>query len=207
MLMAITLESSWRATDDGAPRIRHVITCIPSDAMFKLPRFEKPKIAGIQTATVVGDTEIDVDEDGRVELQFHWDRRNTNAAGASRRVRVSQAWAGVGYGLVTLPRVGDEVVVAFLDGDPDEPLIVGRVHNHVRPSPLTRVRRAAGASTEASAVDAQNSLGGVGGPTISTVGRNVSMPPEVGSMMKRLATLAAAPMRSGTTVTPELRSS
>jgi type VI secretion system secreted protein VgrG len=80
--------------------------------------------------------EINVDASGRVEVEFRWDRRDRHTGGTSRRVRVAQGWAGAGYGLVMLPRVKDEVVVAYLDGDPDEPLIVGRVHNAVSTSPL-----------------------------------------------------------------------
>jgi type VI secretion system secreted protein VgrG len=99
---------------------------------------EKPRIHGTQRAFVRGaeGMPIDVDEEGRVEVEFRWDRRDARAAGALRRVRVAQGWAGASYGLGAVPRVGDEVLVTFLDGDPDEPLIVGRLHNAAAPGPL-----------------------------------------------------------------------
>jgi type VI secretion system secreted protein VgrG len=91
----------------------------------------------VQSAIVVGAAgqEIDVDKHGRVQVEFHWDRRALHV-GTTRRVRDSQGWAGASFGFVTLPRVGDEVIVAYLDGDPDEPVIVGRVHNAASISPL-----------------------------------------------------------------------
>ncbi len=116
----------------------HVLECIDLSTEFRPPRRAKPRIHGTQTAFVVGPPgqEIDVDVFGRVEVQFLWDRRDLNSAGASRRVRVAQGWAGPGFGSVMLPRVGHEVIVTFLDGDPDEPIIVGRVHNAAVRTPL-----------------------------------------------------------------------
>ena len=78
--------------------------------------------------------EIDASELGEVMVRFRWDKRNKQVD-TSRPVRVSQAWAGQDYGLVCLPRVGDEVIVDFLDGDPDEPIIIGRLHNGVNVRP------------------------------------------------------------------------
>ncbi len=105
---------------------------------FRPARRPKPRIHGTQTAFVVGAAgeEIDVDKYGRVEIEFRWDRRDRHAAGVSRRVRVAQGWAGAGFGFVMLPRVNEEVVVAYLDGNPDQPLIVGRVHNAQAATPL-----------------------------------------------------------------------
>ncbi len=80
--------------------------------------------------------EIYVDERGRVRVQFPWDRENHNDSRSSIWMRVSQGWAGGGYGLFTIPRVGQEVLVAFIDGDPDSPLVVGRVHNVLEPVPF-----------------------------------------------------------------------
>ena len=98
----------------------------------------KARIHGTQTAFVVGASgeEIDVDKYGRVEVEFRWDRRDKHSGGTSRRVRVAQGWAGAGFGFVMLPRVNEEVIVAYLDGDPDEPMIVGRVHNAFVTTPL-----------------------------------------------------------------------
>jgi len=92
---------------------------------------EKPRIRGLQSAIVVGPPgeEIYTDEFGRVRVQFHWDREGQFDDSSSIWMRVSQAWAGPGYGVMMIPRVGHEVLVGFLDGDPDDPIIVGRVYN------------------------------------------------------------------------------
>jgi type VI secretion system secreted protein VgrG len=113
------------------------LTCIDLRELYIPRQRPKPRIHGAQSAIVVGapGQEIDVDKLGRVQVEFHWDRRGLHV-GTTRRVRVSQAWAGAGFGFVMLPRVGDEVIVTYLDGDPDEPIIVGRVHNAASISPL-----------------------------------------------------------------------
>lgn len=123
---------------DSTMKTQSRFTVIPRKAPFRPERVTKPRIWGTQTAYVVGDSgeEIDVDEQARVKVAFHWDRRGIRQGAPTRRIRVSQGWAGPGYGLMNLPRVGDEVVVSFLDGDPDEPIIVGRVHNMKSPPPL-----------------------------------------------------------------------
>ncbi len=91
----------------------------------------RPTIDGVQSAIVVGPPgeEIYTDEFGRVRVQFHWDRDGKYDDNSSCWMRVSQDWAGAGFGSVLIPRVGQEVLVAFLDGNPDEPMVVGRVYN------------------------------------------------------------------------------
>jgi type VI secretion system secreted protein VgrG len=98
------------------------------------PRTPRPTIAGTQTAVVVGKTgeEIWTDSYGRVKVQFHWDRAGRSDENSSCWVRVAQGWAGKGWGSVVLPRIGQEVVVTFLDGDPDRPLVTGCVYNAVQ---------------------------------------------------------------------------
>jgi type VI secretion system secreted protein VgrG len=99
-----------------------------SDRPFRAPLITpKPIIHGPQTARVVGQQgeEIDVDEHGRITVQFHWDRDKK----PSRRVRVAQVWSGKTWGSQHIPRIGQEVVVAFIEGDPDRPLVVGTVYN------------------------------------------------------------------------------
>jgi len=101
---------------------------------YRTPRVTpRPVIPGPQTAVVVGASgnEIETDKHGRIKVQFHWDRLGKNDQNSSCWVRVAQPWAGKGYGFFSLPRVGDEVVVHFLDGDPDRPLIIGAVYNNV----------------------------------------------------------------------------
>ncbi len=92
------------------------------------------RIYGAQTATVVGAGEIDCDEYGRILVHFHWDREGAN----SMRCRVAQIWSGPGWGGMAIPRVGMEVVVEFLEGDPDKPLVTGCVYNarNMPPYPL-----------------------------------------------------------------------
>lgn len=114
------------------------LECIPASVCFRpARRTPRPRIVGAQTAVVVGPPgeEIHCDPHGRVKVQFHWDRRGRRTDASSCWLRVSQPWSGVGHGGMFLPRVGQEVVVQFLDGDPDRPLINGRVYNGENPPP------------------------------------------------------------------------
>jgi type VI secretion system secreted protein VgrG len=112
----------------------------PATAAFRPRRSAvKPRIHGTQTAVVVGKSgeEIWTDQYGRIKVQFHWDLLGTNDENSSCWIRVAQGWAGKNWGATWLPRIGQEVVVAFLDGDPDRPLIVGSVYNSQQPVPYT----------------------------------------------------------------------
>ncbi|WP_437816053.1 type VI secretion system Vgr family protein [Sorangium sp. So ce1078] len=114
---------------------------IPADVQFRPPLVtQKPSIKGIQTAIVTGPAgeEIYTDEHGRIKVQFHWDRQGKRDERSSCWIRVSQAWAGGAWGAVVLPRIGHEVVVDFIEGDPDRPLVVGSVYHgaNVPPYPL-----------------------------------------------------------------------
>ncbi|WP_139823995.1 type VI secretion system Vgr family protein, partial [Lonsdalea britannica] len=97
----------------------------------------RPMVDGPQIATVVGPSgeEIYCDEYGRVKLQFPWDRYGASDDQSSCWVRVSQGWAGGQYGMVAIPRIGHEVVVSFLEGDPDQPLVTGRTFHATNPVP------------------------------------------------------------------------
>ncbi|WP_437758787.1 type VI secretion system Vgr family protein [Sorangium sp. So ce1389] len=125
---------------DGRPVRRNVLVCVPARDPWRPSRRPKPRIFGTQTAFVVGNKagvdEIDVDEHGRVKVEFRWDRRDLHEGNPTRFVRVSQGWAGLDYGMVMLPRVNEEVIIAYLDGDPDEPVVVGRLHNAWSVAPL-----------------------------------------------------------------------
>lgn len=94
-------------------------------------RTQKPRMQGPQTAVVVGPagSEIFCDEYSRVKVHFHWDRLGKKNENSSCMVRVSAAWAGAGWGFIQIPRIGHEVIVDFLEGDPDQPIITGRVYN------------------------------------------------------------------------------
>ncbi len=105
---------------------------IPADTVYRTPRrTPRPVIHGTQTALVVGPAgeEIYTDKFGRVKVQFYWDRVGKRNENSSCWVRVASPWAGKGYGNVTIPRINNEVVVHFLEGDPDRPLILGSVYN------------------------------------------------------------------------------
>jgi type VI secretion system secreted protein VgrG len=113
-------------------------SCIPADVPFRPARTAlRPVVHGSQTALVVGPAgeEIHVDEHGRVKVQFHWDREGKKDEKSSCWIRVSQAWAGTSWGAMFIPRIGQEVIVDFLEGDPDRPIITGRVYNGINRPP------------------------------------------------------------------------
>lgn len=108
-------------------------SCIDATQQFRAPRVTiKPSIMGLQSAIVVGSAgeEIYTDKWGRVKIQFHWDRYGTTDENSSCWVRVAQVWAGNSWGAIFTPRIGQEVLVSFVEGDPDRPIIVGRVYNN-----------------------------------------------------------------------------
>jgi type VI secretion system secreted protein VgrG len=110
----------------------NTFTCIPADVVFRPSRITPRSIVqGPQTAVVVGPKgeEIYTDKYGRVKVQFHWDREGKKDENSSCWVRVAQIWAGKRWGASFWPRIGQEVVVDFLEGDPDQPIIVGSVYN------------------------------------------------------------------------------
>ncbi|AHG92995.1 type VI secretion system Vgr family protein (plasmid) [Gemmatirosa kalamazoonensis] len=110
----------------------NTFTCVPAAVVHRPPRLTpRPFVHGCQTATVVGPAgeEIFTDKYGRVKVQFHWDRAGKNDANSSGWLRVSTSWAGQQWGAIHIPRIGQEVVVDFLEGDPDRPIIIGSVYN------------------------------------------------------------------------------
>lgn len=112
--------------------------CIPAVVAWRPARVHpRPRIPGVQTATVVGPggEEIFTDAHGRIKVQLHWDRGGSYDAGSSCFVRVVQPWAGNGWGSMFLPRVGMEVAVTFVDGDPDRPIVTGCLYNGSHPPP------------------------------------------------------------------------
>jgi len=143
---ALTSSSAIAAHGDV---LRATVVALHGEAPFFPPlRALKPVMSGVQTAIVVGGKppaapasngptaaappppqEVDIDEYGRIKVRFHWDRDPDQTGQNSCRVRVSQGWAGSNFGAEFHPRIGQEVIVDFVDGDPDQPIIVGRVHN------------------------------------------------------------------------------
>jgi type VI secretion system secreted protein VgrG len=127
---------SYRAADDAkGAEYTNKFTAVSSDIVFKPTiAMRKPTIYGPQTAVVVGESgeEINIDSQGRVKVRFFWDKLNdTSSTVDCTWVRVMQSWAGNGWGSYFWPRVKDEVVIQFLNGDPDNPMITGSVYNGV----------------------------------------------------------------------------
>jgi type VI secretion system secreted protein VgrG len=114
-------------------------TAIPAATRYRPPRATpRPSVRGTQTAKVVGSGgtgEIDVDADARVLLQFPWDRGFGKDGGSQHRVHVASIWAGTGWGAIQLPRIGQEVLVEYLEGDPARPIVTGRVYNSTHKPP------------------------------------------------------------------------
>jgi len=140
---AATVGGTYTTTAVGKDESTYTnsFTCIPHKVPFRPPQVTpKPVIQGVQTAVVVGKAgeEIWTDNYGRVKVQFHWDREGKFDENSSCWTRVSQNWAGKQWGAMFLPRIGQEVIVEFIEGDPDRPIITGRVYNaeQMPPYPL-----------------------------------------------------------------------
>jgi type VI secretion system secreted protein VgrG len=150
----------YRSWDSAPIDYRNTFVAVPAKTKFRPPRVTpRPIVHGTQTALVVGQAgeEIWVDEHGRVKVQFYWDREGTKNEKSSCWVRVASTWAGKQWGFVQIPRMGQEVVVAFLEGDPDRPIIVGSVYNAEQVPPYALP----GNKTQ-SGVKSRSTLGGSG---------------------------------------------
>ncbi|MDP9567410.1 UNVERIFIED_ORG: type VI secretion system secreted protein VgrG [Kosakonia oryzae] len=131
-------ENRYASGSDGETEHRTDFTVIPSSVVYRPAAVTAwPRTYGPQTAKVVGPQgeSIWTDKYGRVKVKFHWDRLAKGDDTSSCWVRVSSAWAGQGFGGVQIPRVGDEVVIDFINGDPDRPIITGRVYNEASMPP------------------------------------------------------------------------
>ena len=134
------LFSGFRTGGGGGYQYENTFTCIPAALPFRPARSTpRPIVQGTQTAVVVGpaDAEIFPDKYSRVKVQFHWDRQGKHDADSSCWIRVGTPWAGKHWGMIHIPRIGQEVVVAFEEGDPDRPIIVGSVYNADMMPPYT----------------------------------------------------------------------
>ncbi len=139
ILHTATVGESYRGEQAGVgENYSNRFASIPASVPFRPPRLTpRPVVQGPQTAVVVGKQgeEIWVDKFGRVKVQFHWDRASQANETSSCWIRVSQLWAGKNWGAMWIPRIGQEVIVDFLEGDPDQPIITGRVYNAVEMPP------------------------------------------------------------------------
>ena len=129
-----SISNNYETRQSQKSEYRNALVCIRKKIPWRPGRglnSTEPKIYGPQTAIVVGPKgeEIHTDEYGRVRVQFHWDREGGYNEKSSAWVRVASTWAGSNFGFVAIPRIGQEVIVQWLDGNPDRPLITGRVYN------------------------------------------------------------------------------
>jgi type VI secretion system secreted protein VgrG len=127
-----SLAADYRSGEGEKLVYQNRFTCIPLALPYRPARVTpKPAVRGTQTAVVVGSPgeEIFTDKYGRVKVQFHWDREGKSNADSSCWVRVGTLWAGKQWGSIYIPRIGQEVIVDFLEGDPDNPIIIGSVYN------------------------------------------------------------------------------
>src|SRR5690606_30941563 len=117
----------------GGQTVRYIneFECIDDDVPWRCSPSPRPRAIGMQTGVVAGPEgeEVHTDEHGRIKVLFHWDRLSPFDDTASCWIRVAQRWAGAGWGSVMIPRIGMEVIVEFVDGDPDRPVVTGCVYN------------------------------------------------------------------------------
>lgn len=136
----LVVSAEYRLFDPGyrshidveSENFKVILGVAPTALPYRPPRITpRPIMRGPQTATVVGPSgeEIFTDKYARVKVQFHWDRLGKKDQNSSCFVRVSQTWAGSGWGFIQIPRIGQEVIIDFIEGDPDQPIITGRVYN------------------------------------------------------------------------------
>ncbi|MBY8141622.1 type VI secretion system tip protein VgrG [Vibrio fluvialis] len=125
------------AGGNGATTYANQFSLIPAHRTWRATPQAKPQVDGPMIATVVGPQgeEIFCDEHGRVKLHFPWDRYSNGDEHSSCWVRVSQGWAGSQYGMIAIPRIGHEVIVSFLNGDPDQPIVTGRTYHATNIAP------------------------------------------------------------------------
>jgi type VI secretion system secreted protein VgrG len=126
------IQTSFVSGDEAEETYSNRFTCVPLSVPYRPRRTTaKPIVHGSQTAVVVGlaGEEIDTDKYGRVKVQFHWDREGKKDENSSCWIRVGTPWAGKNWGMIHIPRIGQEVIVDFLEGDPDQPIIIGSVYN------------------------------------------------------------------------------
>jgi type VI secretion system secreted protein VgrG len=136
----ITSDAMQAGGADGGVEYTVSIDAIDARTQFRPARVTpKPVVQGAQTAVVVGKGGEDIytDEHGRVKVQFHWDRQGKNDENSGCWIRVAQTWAGKEWGAIHIPRIGQEVIVDFLEGDPDKPIITGRVYNGANMPPYS----------------------------------------------------------------------
>ena len=135
-----SITSDTTPADGFTQGYRNHLTAIPWDAHYRPPlEHPRPRVLGTQTAVVTGPEgeEIHCDEQGRIKVQFHWDREGQADAHTSCWIRVASNWAGNQWGSLVIPRIGMEVLVHFLEGDPDQPIVAGCLYNSAHSVPYS----------------------------------------------------------------------
>ncbi|MGA8351672.1 MAG: type VI secretion system tip protein TssI/VgrG, partial [Isosphaeraceae bacterium] len=135
-----TMGDTYTGGSDTSPFYENSFQCIPAALPYRPARTTpRPTVEGPHTAVVVGNAgdEIFTDKYGRIKVQFPWDRQGQKDANSSCWARVATLWAGKQWGIIHIPRVGQEVIVAFEEGDPDRPIVVGSVYNAENMPPYT----------------------------------------------------------------------
>jgi type VI secretion system secreted protein VgrG len=129
----VSLGGSYTSGGSGGDvNYANTFQVLPAEVVFRPPRVrQKPRLMGIHSAVVVGPSgdEIYTDKYGRIKVQFPWDRKGKNDDKSSFWIRVATPWAGKQWGMIHIPRIGQEVIVSFLEGDPDRPVVTGMLFN------------------------------------------------------------------------------
>ena len=134
------LEETYVNSSSGETKYSNSFICVPDSVHYRVPyQRGKAKMRGPQSALVVGPKgeEIYVDKHGRIKVQFYWDREGQRDESTTCWIRVMQSWAGNGWGSSFIPRIGHEVIVDFIDGDPDKPIVSGTVYNGTHLPPFS----------------------------------------------------------------------
>jgi len=162
----IASSGNYASGDPIKMHYSNTFECLPAALTFRPERkTPRPTVRGTQTAVVVGPAgeEIFTDKYGRVKVQFHWDRAGKRNADSSCWVRVATIWAGKGWGVIHIPRIGHEVVVDFLEGNPDRPIIIGSVYNadHMPPGELPKEAMVSGLASRSTPKAGPNNFNGM----------------------------------------------
>ena len=135
----LAADETYVNSSSGETKYSNHFTCVPDSVHYRIPYAAgKARMRGPQSALVVGPKgeEIYVDKQGRIKVQFYWDREGQRDESTTCWIRVMQSWAGNGWGASFIPRIGHEVIVDFIDGDPDKPIITGTVYNGTHQPPF-----------------------------------------------------------------------
>ncbi len=157
----VKVEHSYSFKDD-VEAYSNTFACVPAEVVYRPKRKSRSLSQVLETAEVVGPAgdQIHTDAFGRIKVQFHWDRQGQKNEHSSCFIRVAQPWAGASWGTQFIPRIGDEVLVSFVGGDEDRPMVIGSVYNatHPPPFPLPLAKTKSGIKTQSVGGSGSNEL-------------------------------------------------